>query len=205
MLQSKINIENVCEASPMDRLGFICKDMSDRGESCDYALLLGSDTDEAIMRATYAAELYRAGRIRYIIPSGGVLRVFRGEKMSECDLMSRVLCELGVPESAIIAENSATTTRENMIFGSLVLNRVTGLADVDRMMIITSVWHMRRSLVLARCFLPRKIRSIAGSVPLPCSDDLWIGVDSNLEIIDNEIKYIKKLIDIGIADSNEIN
>ena len=124
MVQSEINIENVSQMSKTDKLHFICKDMSDRGECCDYALLLGSDSDEAILRATYAAELYRAGRIRYIIPSGGVLRSFRGEEISECDLMSRVLSELGVPESAIIAENGATTTRENMIFGSLVLNKI---------------------------------------------------------------------------------
>ena len=129
-----------------DKLKLILENIEDSGQACEYALLLGMDTSEAIVRATYAAELYRKGRVRRIISSGGVLREYNGEMVSECHIMADVLMKNGVPSDAIIIEDRATTTRENMIFGTLILNRATRLAGVDKLTVITSVWHMKRSL-----------------------------------------------------------
>ena len=123
-----------------------------------------------------------------------------GEDISECYFMVRILKENGVPETAIIAENNAFTTRENMIFGTLMLNRVTKLVDINEIMIITSAWHMKRSLALAKCFLPRKVSPIGGPAPLPCNAEQWIESKENLELVDNEIKYIKRLVDNKIID-----
>ena len=89
----------------------------DDGKSADYALLLGTQPKYALERALAAAELYRAGRVQFIVPSGGVeWDLPDGRRLSEALYMKEILMEQGVPEAAIILENEATTTKENMIY-----------------------------------------------------------------------------------------
>ena len=197
---SSIELNTLLAMPIKQKINFLFDGTEDKGSSCEYALLLGAPLDEAEHRALYAARLYKEGRIKYIIPSGGVIRNYLGEDISECYFMVRILKENGVPETAIIAENNAFTTRENMIFGTLMLNRVTKLVDINEIMIITSAWHMKRSLALAKCFLPRKVSPIGGPAPLPCNAEQWIESKENLELVDNEIKYIKRLVDNKIID-----
>ena len=118
--------------------------------------------------------------------------------------MARILKENNVPEAAIIIENEALTTRENMIYGALRLNRITKLIGVEKIMIITSAWHMKRSLALAECFLPRKLSVCGSPVPLPKSNDEWLSSEENMLLIDDEIRFIKKLIDNRIISDMEV-
>ena len=200
----KMSVDTLLAMPYEDKLKLILENITDGGHSCEYALLLGTDTHEAILRASFAAELYHKGRIRYIISSGGVLREYKGNKIRECDLMAEVLIEKGVPSSAIIREDSAMTTRENMIFGTLLLNRATRLVGVDELMVITSVWHMKRSLGLAQCFLPRKVRVIGAPAPLPCEESVWLSSEENRGIVDNEIRFIKDLMKSKIIGEKDI-
>ena len=194
-----MDIEALLSMEYEEKLRLILEGASDRGRSCKYALLLGTIPKEAILRAAFAAELYHKGRVSYIIPSGGVKHEYDGREISECDLMTEVLIERGVPSSAIIRENSAETTRENMIYGGLLLNRETRLCGVDELMIVTSLWHMRRSLAIAKGFLPRKIEPIPAPAPLPCSVEEWLSTDENRERVDNEIRFFKNLVEAKIA------
>ena len=200
MKLSEVDLNKLLAASPKEKIKFIFNGIEDKGESCEYALLLGAPLDEAERRARYAARLYNEGRVRYIIPSGGVIRQNDGEDVSECDFMSRILEQNGVPKSAIIEDNNALTTRENMIFAALMLNRATKLVGIDKIMVITSAWHIRRSLALAKSFLPRKIRPIGAPVPLPCDAEQWIAAEENLRLVDDEIRFTKRLADNGIIE-----
>ena len=200
----QVGLNTLLGMPPEDKISFILNGTSDEGSSCEYALLLGAPLDEAKQRALYSAKLYCDGRIRYIISSGGVTRDNNGEKISECDFMARILKENNVPEAAIIIENEALTTRENMIYGALRLNRITKLIGVEKIMIITSAWHMKRSLALAECFLPRKLSVCGSPVPLPKSNDEWLSSEENMLLIDDEIRFIKKLIDNRIISDMEV-
>ena len=201
---SQTNLNDLLAMTPSDKMEFVLREIADTGETCEYALLLGAPFDEATQRALHAAKLYRDGRIQYIISSGGVKRNNNGEEISECDFMTRILMENNVPLSAIIAENEALTTRENMIYGTLRLNRITKLIGVEKIMIITSAWHMKRSLALAECFLPRKIAVCGCPVPLPEAGDEWICSEENAALIDNEIRLLKRLVDNQIIDDIEV-
>ena len=88
------------------------------GGCADVALLLGTRPDIAKERAEAAAELYLGGRVRHIIPTGGVEWETDGRTVSEARYMADILCSLGVPEDAITLEEEARTTKENMIFGT---------------------------------------------------------------------------------------
>ncbi|MDD2598648.1 MAG: YdcF family protein [Kiritimatiellae bacterium] len=90
-------------------------------------------------RAWHAARLYHAGKAPVVIPSGG------GEEFSTVPL----LLDLGVPRSAIQVEPDARNTEENAL---LVEKLVNGLPNretnrVARVLLVTSAWHMRRSLL----------------------------------------------------------
>ena len=71
-------------------------------------------------------------------------------------------------------------------------------------MIITSVQHMKRSIALAECFLPRKISVIGSPVPLSQSKEKWIVSEEHAAQVDNEIRLLKQLVDHGIIYDMEI-
>ena len=84
----------------------------DDGLSYDAALVLGGRLCEE--RAAAAAKLYHEGRVPFLVPSGGVEWERGTEKISEALYLARRLRADGVPEKAIIVENEARTTVENI-------------------------------------------------------------------------------------------
>jgi len=116
----------------------------------DAILLLGVElgqgdkpTDELRARCSAAAEAYRQRLSETIVVCGGMLP---GHAASEADVMARLLCENSVPDSAIIRENQSRDTMENMRFAA----RRLGGAKGKRVLVITSDYHLRRSLMTAR-------------------------------------------------------
>lgn len=131
---------------------------ADDGTSAEVALLLGGNERNCTLRAAAAAELYHAGRVPYIMPSGGVEREIGGRVITEALFMKELLMQSGVPESAILVENEARTTVENLIYGTLQIYRILKTAHVDHVIIVTSDAHMQRSLAMAHQYMPRKFR-----------------------------------------------
>lgn len=129
----------------------------------DVALLLGTSPDFAEARACKAAELYFAGRCKHIIPTGGVAWEVNGKSVSEARLMADILLARGVPAEAIIMEEEATTTKENMIFGTLQITRRLNIRNVHSCVIVTSSSHLRRSLALAKLLLPRSVKILGAA------------------------------------------
>ena len=204
MKLSQVSLDALSEMTPKDKMNFIFQGTADTGDSCEYAFLLGTAPREAEQRALHAAKLYHEGRIRYIIPSGGVKWDNNGEEISECDFMTRILRENNVPDSAIIPENEATTTHENMIYGTLWLNRKSKLVGVEKIMIITSARHMKRSVALAECLLPRMISVCGSPVPLSQSNEEWIASQEHVAQVNKEIRLLKRLVDHGIIHDVEV-
>ena len=202
MKLSEVTKEFIAQMPFEDKYNFICGDIVDDGMSAPVALLLGGNPNNAIPRAKAAAELYHSGRVSYIVPSGGVKWDFFGEQVSESHYMKRVLMEAGVPEEAIILENQATTTKENMIFGTLQINRKLHFEKVDHVIIVTSRSHMKRSIALAKAFLPRKVTVSA----YPANHEATIaGLNGSTGAwIAKELDLIKGLVDSGLVEDMEI-
>ena len=105
-------------------------------------------------RVWHAARLYKAGKAPLVIPTG------QGERESAMPL----LLDLGVPESAIRVEPEARNTEENARFVErLINNRVEHVERIDekgvgackpRVLLVTSAWHMRRSVLMYRKYAP---------------------------------------------------
>ena len=125
--------------------------------------------------------------------------------LTECELMTRLLLSSGVPMDAIIPENEATTTRENMILATLQINRKNRFKGIDRVLLVTSVTHMRRSLAVAKAFLPQKIEVS----PCPSCPDVpkeqWLADPVNQNLMDKSLITLQKLVKNGFAEDMEIN
>ena len=97
---------------------------------------LGAGAD----RLTSALWLYRAGRVRRIIVSGGSGAV-QATAHTEADDLTTLLRLAGVPNSAIIREAKSRNTRENALFTKRLLT-----PEQDTLILITSAFHQRRAM-----------------------------------------------------------
>lgn len=95
-------------------------------------------------RVWHAARLYKAGKAPIIVPTG------RGEQESTVPLLR----DLGVPESAIVVENKARNTEENARFVEKILEPRNTQNTRKRVLLVTSAWHMRRSVLMYRKYAP---------------------------------------------------
>ncbi|MBQ4434713.1 MAG: YdcF family protein [Clostridia bacterium] len=203
MKMSELTPEVVQRLTPEQKWEICCSGIRDEGESAETALLLGSRPDRAVERALAATELYRQGRVRTIIPTGGPKWEYRGELLSEAEIMSLVLRENGVPDEAIVPENEARTTAENMICGTLQMLRHYHRIP-DSVIIVTSVTHMKRSMALAKALLPRKIRaSMYPSYPAMDRDE-WLRLEDSRTHLDDSIRYHRELIENGDTEDFEV-
>ena len=202
MKLSELTREEIASMPFEAKVNFVCGNIEDDGMSAPVAILLGGNPNNARPRALAAAELYRSGRVPFIVPSGGVEWEIDGEMISEANYMKSILIENGVPEEAVILENEARTTKENMIYATLQINRKLHFEKVDHVIIVTSRSHMKRSIALAKAFLPRKVTVsaypanheavVAG---MPESEGKWIA---------KELDLIKGLVDSRLVEDMEI-
>ena len=90
-----------------------------------------------------AAQLYKAGKAKRIILSGG--NVFKKIGISaESIYIRRKLISMGIPKEVIIVESSSRTTRENATETEKLLKKI----NAKSALLITSAIHMPRSIQL---------------------------------------------------------
>jgi len=101
------------------------------------------ELDSAGDRVLYAAELYRQGKAPWIISSGGSLDWSSNRRPPDED-MADLLVWMGVPRPAILIQPRSRNTHEDALYSAEIL-RQRGL---KRILLVTSAWHMPRSLAL---------------------------------------------------------
>ncbi len=129
----------------------------------DAILLLGlrlkNGTDpekELIDRVKAACEAYQSGIAPVIIACGG--QVKEGEK-TEAEVMEKLLIEMGVSKDKIIREDKSKITYENIENARALLNKPR-----PRVAVVTSDYHVKRSLLLCRM---HKMKAIAFPAQTP--------------------------------------
>ena len=114
-------------------------------------------------RVWHAARLWKAGKAPIVIPTGC------GERESSVPLLR----DFGVPESAIVVEDEARNTEENAKFVERILLGSGGVEELrveefnspthplihsptskPKVLLVTSAWHMRRSVLMYRRYAP---------------------------------------------------
>jgi len=119
----------------------------------DYAIVLGGilsyyDKDHDLVgfnrsvdRLMQAIKLYQSGKVKKIVFTGGDSSILSGD-YREADIIKQYLSDIGIPDSALIFENESRNTHENATFVYKILKPAT----TDKLLLITSGFHMKRSL-----------------------------------------------------------
>jgi uncharacterized SAM-binding protein YcdF (DUF218 family) len=99
--------------------------------------------DRGADRATHAVQLYKEGKLKRILISGG--QGFQPKNnQREAVLLANFMMTAGVLESDIILEDESNNTRENALFTIRTLKERNENLD-QRFLLITSAFHMRRA------------------------------------------------------------
>jgi uncharacterized SAM-binding protein YcdF (DUF218 family) len=87
--------------------------------------------------------LYRAGRIRRIIISGGSNDLIGSGLLTEARHLGHLLGAAGVPLARILVEERSRNTRENALFTKQLL---ANHPEIQSLVLVTSAYHQRRAL-----------------------------------------------------------
>ncbi|REJ18557.1 MAG: hypothetical protein C6W59_05120 [Paenibacillaceae bacterium] len=116
----------------------------DAGIVLGAALWNGEPSPGLKERLDKAFELYREGRFRVFILTGGYDHA--GSRLTEAEGMKRYLAALGVPEDRLLLEPAARSTYENLAFSRDIMER-EGLRTA---LIVTHDFHAARARDVAR-------------------------------------------------------
>ena len=122
-------------------------------------IYFGSNVD----RITNALDLYKLGKVKNILITGGTFQVNNKKKQDEANeatALAAFLIECGVPKDNIFIEPNAKNTRENALFSAKILKEK--FPD-QNFLLVTSSYHMHRAL---GCFKKAGIYCTAFSTDL---------------------------------------
>jgi uncharacterized SAM-binding protein YcdF (DUF218 family) len=115
----------------------------------DVAVVLGAAVRDTVPTPVFAARidhavaLYRAGRVKRILFTGGV---GAGDRLAESEAARRYALRAGVPDTRIAVETRSTITYENMVEARALLAAEPGV----RVLIVSDPLHLRRAVTMAR-------------------------------------------------------
>ena len=201
MLVSRIKEEDL-SIEIVDKLLF--EGLEDTGENVDCIIVLGS-IKATQYRVPVAVAAYKAGRANKLMFCGGNLQDFPGGRCSEADQMYKTAIELGIAEEDLILDNSSQNTIENILFALIELQRNFCLNSVHGVLLVTTSYHMRRSLAIARYLFPSHIRFI----PCPANDtntrrDNWMNTSAGIKRAKGEAMNIIRCVLNGVIPDFKI-
>ncbi|KPK42632.1 MAG: hypothetical protein AMJ78_01800 [Omnitrophica WOR_2 bacterium SM23_29] len=116
-------------------------------------------------RVSHAVELYKKGYAKNLVFSSGARSTF-----PEPYVMKALAISLDIPPESIVLEDTASRTYENVKFTNEILNK----KGWNKIILISSPYHMRRSLLVLKKVAPDK--KVIYS-PVPHSEFYRHGVD----------------------------
>lgn len=202
MYLSKINLSEA-DDDLLQRIVFPDKLPSDFWH-CQAALVLGTSNPN-VDRTPEAVKQYKNGACDKLLFSGGVLWDTEYGRITEAEYMQRFAIEQGVPCSDTLLDNMARTTIENMLCGALALNRAFGyISEVKDLLLITSLYHIKRSSLLANALMPRKMRIHPCPAQGLINESNWKTSSASRKRIYSEATFIQEMIRNGLTDDIDI-
>lgn len=178
--------------------------IEDDGEPADCIIVLGS-IKASKYRIPVAVREYQKGRANKLLLCGGSVRDFAEGSMQEAEHMYHAAIAMGVCEEDIILEKRSTNTVENVLGALMELQISFWLNKINRVLIVTTTYHMRRSLAIARYLFPKHIEII----PCPADDnntkrDNWTNREEGRARAISEVKNIISCVEQGVFPDFEI-
>ena len=127
----------------------ICDGLRDRGTKADIAVIMGNKvnidgtlSERLVHRLTQGLGLFRSGRVRTLMVSGGL----GDEGHYEAEVMKKWLQDQGVPDSSIIVDNMGNNTRLSVQHTIDVCRE----HHFDSVIVVSQYYHITRAKMLFR-------------------------------------------------------
>ena len=136
---------------PPTEIGVVLTEVTNLNKTASDRTFFGKGAD----RITQALQLYRMGKIKKILITGGQ-GLNPTNAYAEAELLKRFLIMTGMPETDILTEEKSVNTRENAVFTKEFLGK-NGISTDQEFVLITSAFHMPRS---EKCFAKVGLKTI---------------------------------------------
>ena len=169
--------------------------ISDEPEKVDAIFLPGGSHPE---QPEYAAELYRKGYAKWLIPSGGVsvkrdswpgvrskADIYNGDYQSDCDFFTDVFIKNGVPSDVIVGEDKSGHTRDNAFLSRMVVYE-KGI-EIETAIIVCKAFHARRCLMLYQMAFPDTKFYVCPVVCMGITKDNWYKSEQGIDHVLGEL------------------
>lgn len=169
--------------------------ISDTPEKADAIFLPGGSHPE---QPEYAAELYKKGFAKWLIPSGGVsvkrdkwpgvrskADIYDKDYKTDCEFFTDVLIKNGVPAEAIVGEDKSGHTRDNAFFSRKAVDE-KGI-EIKTAIIVCKAFHARRCLMLYQMAFPDVTFKVC---PVSCyniTKDNWFKTEEGVDRVMGEL------------------
>lgn len=125
---------------------FVSRQNADAVRPADTAVVLSTRAYEKgrlnpclVARVEAAVELYRAGKVKKLVMTGGMSRDFQ----SSAGNMQAIAEKMGVPKADIVQEREAADTFENIVFSRKLIE------NSPRVVIVSAGFHLARARMMA--------------------------------------------------------
>lgn len=150
-----------------------------------------------------ALQLYQAGRAKKILFSGG--NVWEGSPYPEALLLKYEALKHGVPEEDILIEAESKNTKENVLASLLVLDRHFQLHHIERILVVTTNFHIRRTYLTLKTYMPSWIKySFCPAEDTNTRKNNWFLNESGRKRATEEAKKIIKYVQRGALVDDDI-
>ncbi|ERL64595.1 YdcF family protein [Schleiferilactobacillus shenzhenensis] len=167
----------------------------DDGQPGDVIFLAGSRM-ALTLRLPAAVALYQAGRAPYLLISGG--RRWRNQPRGEAAALGAAAEAQGVPAEALLLENKAQYTLQNVQFSKTLLDQTLGLDHIHRIILVTNNYHMNRLYHMMASQLPAHIQySFHGTTDDATKADNWYRSDLGKRHVHHELASLQTAIKKG--------
>lgn len=185
------------------KTALLYQNIEDDQQKGDCIFVLGS-SKAAEYRLPKAIQLYKEGRAKKLLFSGGVTWDVGG--LTEAELLRYKALELGIPEEAILIENTSKHTKENVLASLLVLDRAFGLHNINRLLVVTTTYHIRRTHLTLRTYMPAWINySLCAVNDRTTKENNWFETPYGRERVEKETSKIIQYVKLGSLIDEEID
>lgn len=191
--------EEMLDRETVDRLLF--KDLSYGGEKGDLIMVLGS-RKACEYRVPIAAKLFMSQKADMLLFCGGKTQQTKYGFLPEFESMLAAAKEFGIPTERILTEKTSLSTAENLSCCAHIIEKK--LPECRKIILVTTAYHMRRALQLAKKILPRY-----EFIPCPADygstrRDNWFKTEKGRKTALDECMKFGYYINNGLMDDFEI-
>lgn len=169
--------------------------VEDEPQKVDAIFLPGGSHPE---QPEYAAELYRKGYAKWLIPSGGVsvkrdkwpgvrskADIYNGDYQSDCEFFTDVFVKNGVPADVIVGEDKSGHTRDNAFLSRMAVDEKG--VEIKTAIIVCKAFHARRCLMLYQMAFPNTAFYVCPVVCMGITKDNWYKSEQGIDRVLGEL------------------